>query len=431
MYEEARQSFAGGVGSHARSPHMGYKPHPVFIARGEGAKIWDVDGNEYIDYALAFGPLILGHRSGPVVDAVVEQVRERGTIYGAPHAWERQVSEKICAAVPSAELVTFANSGSEAVLVALRLARAYAGRDKIIRFEGHYHGWTDPIYISTFPPDHSGVPHAPWPIRDSAGTPEVYQEVIVPQPWNAPDILEETIKRQGHEIAAVLTEPVMGNFGCIPPEPGYLEFLREITSENDILLIFDEVITGFRLSLGGAQAYFGVTPDLTTMAKALGGGLPVAAVAGRRQILDLIAEREIMQAGTYCTNPVVMAAASATLDELAKPQTYDKLFALGKRLGTGLEEVISAAGFPVTYQGVGPMFQIFFSEEPVRNYREAKSKVNPAPYAAFWRAMLKRGVYFHPWPFECWFVSTAHTDEHVDETLEKAEDAIKDLKAAP
>ena len=428
LYEIAQRSLTGGVGSLARGPALGFQPYPVFMECGKGSRIYDVDGNDYIDCLLALGPLLLGHRPEPVIQAVVEQIIERGTMFGTPHRLEAQVCEKIIAAVPSAELVCFANSGSEAVLVALRLARAYTGKEKVIRFEGHYHGWTDMIHISTWPPlSSAGLPNAPWPVRQSAGIPEPLSGLIIPQPWNAPEILEATIRRHRHEIAAVITEPIMGNTGCIPPRPGYLEFLRELTAENDILLIFDEVITGFRVALGGAQAYYGVVPDLTTMAKALGAGFPVAAVAGKREIMELIARGDVAQAGTYCTNPLVMSAANAVLDELSKPGTYEQLFEIGKELGQGLMEVVSRAGFPAVYQGVGPFFQVFFSERPVHNYREAKAMARIEPFVAFCQALRSRGVFVHPWPFETWFVSTAHTHEDVAEILNRAEDAIQEV----
>lgn len=423
LFEEAKQSLAGGVGSGAR------RDVPIFMERGEGSRIYDVDGNEYIDCLLALGPLILGHRPKRVIEAVIEQITERGTMYGTPHRLEREVSEKIIAAVPSAELVCFANSGSEAVLVALRLARAYTGKDKIVRFEGHYHGWTDVIAISSSPPLRAaGLPNAPWPVRDTTGTAELYTQLIIPLPWNAPDALEKAIKRHRHEIAAVIMEPIMGNTGCILPRPGYLEFVREITSDNDIILIFDEVITGFRVALGGAQAYYGVSPDITTMGKALGAGFPVAAVAAKRDIMDFIARGDVGQYGTYCTNPLVMSAANAALDELAQPGTYEHLFDLGESLGRGLVEVISGAGFPVVHQGVGPFFQIFFSDRPVHDYRQAMTMVHAEPYEAFHHAMRKRGVLFHPWPLENWFVSKAHTREDVAEILNRAEDAIREVK---
>jgi glutamate-1-semialdehyde 2,1-aminomutase len=422
LLQQARQVLAGGVGSGAR------RDIPIFTERGDGSRIYDVDGNEYIDCLLALGPLILGHRPEPVIRAVTNQITNNGSMYGTAHRLEQEVCRKIIAAVPSAELVSFANSGSEAVLLALRLARACTGKDKIVRFEGHYHGWTDVIAISSAPPlAAAGRPNAPWRVRDSNGTPELYSELVIPQPWNAPEILEETIRRCRYEIAAVITEPIMGNCGCILPKPGYLEFVREITADNDILLIFDEVITGFRVALGGAQAFYGVTPDITTMAKALGGGFPIAAVAGRKEIMDLISNGEVGQYGTYCTSPLVMSAANAVLDELAKPASYEHLFELGERLASGLEEVVSRAGFPVVQQGVGPFFQIFFSDGQIDDYRQAVTMARAEPYRAFCRAMRKRGVLFHPWPLENWFVSTAHTLDDVDEVLNRAEDAIREV----
>ena len=285
------------------------------------------------------------------------------------------------------------------------------------------------VAISSRPPLKAAGPlNAPWRVRDSAGTPELCAQLIIPQPWNAPEILEETIRRHRHEIAAVLMEPIMCNTGCIMPEPGYLEFVRQITAENGIALIFDEVITGFRVALGGAQAYFGVTPDITVMAKALGGGFPIAAVGAKKPIMDLIAQGDVGHFGTYNTSPLVMSAANAVLQELAKPGTYEHLFDLGDTLGKGLVEVISRAGFPVICQGLGPAFQIFFSEGPILDYRQAVAMARNEPYQAFHHAMRKRGVLFHPSPFENWFVSTAHTKVDIDEILNRADDAMSEVK---
>jgi glutamate-1-semialdehyde 2,1-aminomutase len=423
LFESAKSFLAGGVGSGVRAFL------PIFVERGSGSHVYDVDENEYIDCLLSLGPLILGHRPERVIQAVTKQLVERGSMYGMPHRLEQVVCQKIIDALPSAELVSFANSGSEAVMLALRVARAFTGKQKIIKFEGHYHGWTDVIAFSSGPPlGAAGLLHAPRPVPDSPATPDLYGDLIIVQPWNNPEILEETIRRNRHEVAAVIMEPIMGNTGCILPKPGYLEFVRKITAENDILLIFDEVITGFRVAFGGAQAYYGVTPDLTTMAKALGGGFPVAAVAGKLEIMDLVARGDVGQYGTYCTSPLVMAAANAVLDELAEPNTYEQFFSLTNRLTSGLVEIITRAGHEVVCQGVGPFFQLFFADGPVHDYRQAATKVRSAPYVAFQRAMQERGVLFHSLPFENWFISKAHSDKDIDEILNKAEDAIRQVK---
>jgi glutamate-1-semialdehyde 2,1-aminomutase len=423
ILEEARKYLTMGVGSPVRAPI------PFVIEKGEGSRIYDVDGNEYIDCMMSMGPLILGHRPPRVIAAVTEQISVRGTMYGIPHPLEKEVSRKIVEAVPSAEMVCFANSGSEAVLVALRLARGYTGKDKIVRFEGQYHGWTDVTAFNSFPPlDSVGPFTAPSLVHDSGGTPGTYGELTIPLPWNAPEVLEETVKKHRDEIAAIIMEPIMGNAGGIPPKPGYLEFVRDIATENDVILIFDEIITGFRVAYGGAQSYFDVIPDITTMAKGLGGGFPIAAVGGKKEIMEQIIDGRVMQAGTYCTNPLVMSAANAVLDQLAEPGTYDHLFAIGERMGNGLKEIISRAGHPVVLQGTGPMFQVKFCDEPPCDYRSAAARVRTEPFEDFQRAMMKRGVFFHPWTIELWFVSTAHSHEDVDEVLNAAEQAIKEVK---
>ena len=422
MLKEAQNYLPKGVGSGARAPFQ------IVAAKGEGSRIMDVDGNSYIDCMMGMGPLILGHRNPQLMAAVTEQLNERGSMFAMAHALEIEVSKKIIAAVPSVEKVCFSNSGSEAVMDALRIARAYTGKDKIVRFEGHYHGWTDTIYISSFPSlEAAGPLEAPNRVPDSAGTPSQYGDLIIPLPWNNEDILGETVRQHRDEIAAIIMEPILGNSGCMMPNPGYLEFVRELATENGIVLIFDEVIMGFRASFGGAQARLGVTPDLTTMAKALGGGFPIAALGGKKEIMDVIVDGGAAQAGTYCTNPLVMSAANAVLDQLAKPETYDHLFGLSERLGKGLEDILNRAGHPAVCQRAGALFSIFFSEEPLTDYRQSMRVMQTEPYAAFQRAMLHRGVWFHPWPIELWFMSTAHTQEDVDFILNMAEDAIQEV----
>jgi len=422
ILEEARKYLTMGVGSPVRLPI------PFVVDRGEGSRIYDVDGNEYIDCMMSMGPLILGHRPSKVIAAVKEQIAERGTMYGMPHPLEKEVSQKIVEAVPSAEMVCFANSGSEAVCVALRLARGYTGKDKIVRFEGQYHGWTDITAFNSFPSlDSVGQFSSPSIVNDSGGTPQIFGQLTIPLPWNAPEVLEETVRKHRDEIAAIIMEPIMGNAGGIPPKPGYLEFVREVATENDIILIFDEIITGFRVAYGGAQSYFNVVPDITTMAKGLGGGFPIAAVGGKKEIMAQIVDGRVMQAGTYCTNPLVMSAANAVLDQLAEPGTYDHLFGVGERLGNGLRDIISRAGHPVVLQGVGPMFQVKFCEKPPFDYRSATATVRTEPFEVFQRAMMKKGVFFHPWPIELFFVSTAHSQKDVDEVLSAAEYAIREV----
>jgi glutamate-1-semialdehyde 2,1-aminomutase len=430
LFDRATKSIAGGVGSAARSTIAGYTPYPIFMEYGEGSKIYDVDGNEYIDYLLALGPLIFGHRPKKIIEAVKNELDAHGSMLGTPHQLEYEVAEMMVEAVPSLELVRFGNSGTEVVMSAIRLARAFTGKEKIVRFEGQYHGMSDIVHFSTAPPlTAAGLENAPRSVPASPGIPKCLADTVIVQPWNNPEILEKTIKNHKHEIAAIITEPIMSNCGCILPKDGYLNFLRDLTAKNDMLLIFDEVITGFRVSYGGAQQYYNVSPDLTTFAKALGGGFPVAALGGKRDIMNLIASGKVNQAGTYNSNPLAMAATKATLSELKNNKSlYEHLFKIGDKVSSGIATVLNDAGVPAIARGVGPMFQVWFSEHEITNYRESAEFSNPKHYHAFFKAMLKRGVLFHPSQSENFFVSTAHTDKDVELTLQIAEDAVKEAK---
>ncbi len=427
-YERAKKTLPGGVGGNARSAEAGWRPHPIFMAYGQGSHIYDVDGNDYIDYLAAFGPLILGHKPQTVLQAVKRVLDDMGSMLGAPHLLETKTAELAAAAVPCWEQVRFANTGSEAVMASLRIARAYTGRPKILRFEGHFHGQGDVIHWSAKPPlDKAGPERSPSPTPGSAGIPDVLAQTLIVRPWNDAQILEDTIGEHWHEIAAVICEPVMANCTVIPPRPGYLELLRRLTAEKGIVLIFDEVKTGFRLALGGAQEHYGVTPDLSVAAKALAAGFPVAAVGGRRDLMDVITQNRVIQSATYHTNPVSMAATYATLKELNRPGLYQELFAAAERLQGGLQVAARELGVPTVIQGVGPVFQILFADRPVHNYREVVAHTRPEQYARFWSAMLERGVYFNPVQQECWFVSTAHTEEDVQATVERAREALAPL----
>ncbi len=429
LYERALRTLAGGVGSMARSTFAGYAPHPLYMERGEGAHIVDVDGNEYIDYLLALGPLILGHRPPSVTKAVVAVLEGTGSMLGTNHALEPELAERVVRAVPGADLVRFSNSGTEAVMMALRLARAFTGKRRIVRFEGHFHGWADAIQWSVRPPiPAAGLERAPRTLPAVPGIPEELADTLIVLPWNRPELLERTLRERHHEIAAVITEPLMANNGCVEPQPGFLRTVRELTEAHGVLLIFDEVITGFRLALGGAQEHYGVRADLATFAKALGAGYPISAVTGRREIMELVARNEVPYLGTYNTNSLVVAAAIAALDELARPGTYGRLFALGERLANGLRDEFRRAGIPALVQGPGPVFQLWFTDTPATTYREAVARAKAAFYAAFQQAMLKRGVLFHPSQQEHFFLSTAHTDEDVDRTLEAAEGTVAEIR---
>jgi len=429
LFKQAEVVLPGGVNSTARTRHVGWEPYPLFAAGGEGPYLFDVDGNTYLDYLLGLGPLMLGHRPAAVIEAVIETVRKLGTVHALPYELEQQVARKFLDAVPTAEAVRFTNTGSEAVGSAVRLARAATGRRKLLRFEGHYHGWQDTVYWSNKPrPELGGPPDAPRAVAAGPGVPRELADTLIICPWNDPDAVERAFAREGDDIAALLTEPVMCNTGCILPAPGYLQFLREITRRHGALLIFDEVITGFRLALGGAQGYYGVQPDLSTFAKALGGGFPVAALAGTWPVMELIADGRYSHSGTYNANVIAMAAVNATLDLLRVPGTYDRLHAVGERLMAGLRERFAAAGIPVQVQGVGPVFQVWFADRPIGSWRDADAFARTGSFRVFWEEMVLRDVLFHPNQFENLFISTAHTEKHVEATLAALDGALPIVK---
>jgi glutamate-1-semialdehyde 2,1-aminomutase len=426
LYEAAQEVIPGGVNSGARGPQAGWVPGPPVVDRGRGAYLWDVDGNRYIDYLLALGPMIHGHAHPDVTEAVTRAIHDTGTMFALPYPAEAEAAAKIIAVVPSVELVRFGKSGTEVVLHATRLARAFTGRSVVVRFEGQYHGWADQLEWSHHPDlAKAGPRERPVALPGTPGIPEVIGQTLAVLPWNDQPAVERLVAERGREIAAILTEPIMGNTGVIPPKPGYLKFLRDISAANGIVLIFDEVITGFRVALGGAQALYGVTPDLTTMAKALGGGFPVAAIGGRRDIMDQVSDGTVLHAGTYNANTVAIAAASASLDVLARPGTHARLFALSECLMSGIAGIFERAGVPVQVQGVGPMFQFWFSETPIVDYRDAARHLNSPQYAVLARALHERGVMVHPSNIELWFLSTVHTQADIDATLDAFEDAVK------
>jgi glutamate-1-semialdehyde 2,1-aminomutase len=384
-----------------------------------------VDGNEYIDYLAAFGPLVLGHRPPAVVDAIVRTVREMGTMFGLGHRLEIEAAESVVDAVPSWELVRFANTGTEAVLAALRMARAYTGRTKVLRFEGHYHGWADQVHYSA-KPDLSlvGPPDRPTPVPGTEGIPEVFADTLIVRQWNDEAGLRETFAEHGHELAAVLCEPIMGNASVIPPLPGYLEAMRELCTRNGAVLIFDETKTGFRVALGGAQELYGVMPDISTAAKAIGGGFPLAAVGGRRELFEPVIDGRVLHSATYHTNPPALAACIATMKELRRPNVYRELYALGEQLTNGLTEAAREAHVTAFARGVGPLFQLVFADAAADNYRDLVRSMDDPAYRRFWSAMLDRGVLYNPQPLECWFVSTAHGPREIDQTVEAARAAF-------
>lgn len=429
LFARAQELIASGVNSTARAPRSGWSPYPLFIESGKGSRIVDVDGNEYIDYLLGLGPMLLGHRPERVTRAVVDFIQQRGTVFALPVADEIELARKIIDAVPSVEQMHLANSGTEAVLYSLRIARAYTRRKKIIRFEGMYHGFSDSVYWSKHPPiEQAGPASQPVPVPQGPGIPDGLENSLIILPWNDGDLLERTIRQRGEEIAAVLTEPIMCNTGCILPEPGYLELMRSLTRELGIVLIFDEVITGFRVALGGAQQYYGITPDLTVMAKGFGGGFPVAAVGGKKEIMQLVADGTVSMAGTYSGNGIAVSAANATLDVLMTPGIYDDLYSRSERLMLGIRDRLNLAGFETEVVGLGPLFQVWFSDLPIRNYRDAVRHARKDRFRVWWEEMMKQGVLFHPDAFENLFVSFAHDDSDVERTLKAVEKALPEVK---
>jgi glutamate-1-semialdehyde 2,1-aminomutase len=419
VFQRSLRYLAGGVDSPVRA-FRAVGGEPVVIARGEGPYVYDVDGNRYIDYVCSWGPLILGHAHPAVVEAV-RRAAERGTSYGAPTEAEAELAQIIVEAVPSIELLRFVNSGTEATMSALRLARAFTGRDKIVKFEGCYHGHADGLLVQAG----SGV--ATLGLPDSPGVPASYaQETLVARFNDVPSV-EALFDRHGDAIAAVIVEPVAGNMGVVPPQPGFLEALREITRRAGALLVFDEVITSFRVAYGGAQSLYGVTPDLTCLGKIIGGGLPVGAYGGRREIMEMLAPNgPVYQAGTLSGNPLAMAAGLATLRELQSPGFYERLDALSAKLVESVARVAKSAGVSLWLNRVGSMRTPFFVDAPVTDYASAR-RSDTKLYARFFHAMLERGVYLAPSQFETVFMSSAHTEREIADTVAAAEASFAEI----
>jgi glutamate-1-semialdehyde 2,1-aminomutase len=397
----------------------------MFYDRGEGSHVWDVDGNEFIDYVLARGPLLLGHSPQPVLDAVKAQL-DRGLMYAGQHELEIEASEKFCSLVPCAGMVRFSGSGSEATHGAMRLARGLTGRTKILRFEGHYHGWFDNQMWNFAPPlDKAGPREACNPIPATKGQNPNEADHLVVCPWNDLNLVEQAFKKHPGQIACVITEPIMCNTGAIMPKPGFLEGLRELCTKNSALLIFDEVITGFRVSLGGAQQYFGVTPDLATFAKGMAGGFPVSAIAGSGEYMQAFGDLSITHAGTYNSSAPYMAATVAALNMLSADggALLEHAHAMGRRLMDGIREAGRRAGKNVHVRGVGTAFHVSFNDkEEIVDYRTSLGK-DASAYDRFWLALQDRGI--RAIPGGLWFVSTAHMPEDVDRTLAVVEEAMR------
>jgi glutamate-1-semialdehyde 2,1-aminomutase len=417
LFERACKVIPGGVSSPVRA-FKAVGGAPLFIARAHGARVFDEDGRAYIDYVGSWGPMILGHAQSSVLHAVAAAAA-RGTSYGAPTRLEVELAERIVRHVPSVEKVRFVSSGTEATMSALRVARGFTGRRKILKFDGCYHGHADALLVAAG----SGV--ATLGIPGSPGVPEGTVADTLVAPFNSLPAVEAAVAAHGKDLAAVIVEPVCGNMGTVAPQPGYLEGLREITRRNGSVLIFDEVMTGFRLALGGAQELYGVRPDMTCLGKIVGGGLPAAAYGGRADIMATVApEGPVYQAGTLSGNPLAMAAGCVVLDALFDIDVYDRLDATGARLEAGLREAARAGGARVTVNRVGSMITVFFCEGPVVDYASAK-RSDTARFGRFFHAMLQRGVYLPPAQFEAAFVSLAHEDGEIDETVRAAREAFE------
>lgn len=420
LFAKARGLMPGGVNSPVRA-FRAVGGDPIFFASGKGATLTDVDGKSYIDYVLSWGPLIVGHAHPEVVEAL-GRAAEAGTSFGACTPREVELAERILEAYPSIERVRLVNSGTEATLSALRVARAATGRDKILKFEGGYHGHGDSLLVKAG----SGV--ATLGLPDSPGVPRALAELTVTVPYNDIAALEQAFKAHRHELAAVIIEPVAGNMGCVPPRKGFLEKLRALTHDHGTILIFDEVMTGFRVAYGGAQQVYKIDPDLTTLGKVIGGGLPVGAYGGKAKLMDQVAPAgPVYQAGTLSGNPLAVAAGLKTLEILRRPGIYERLEALTTRLTDGLLLEAARAGVALTVNRVASMFTAFFTAQPVTDYSSAK-KSNTTAYGHFFRSLLDSGVYFPPAQFEAAFVSTAHSEGDVSATIRAASAAFAGLK---
>jgi len=419
LFNKALDVIPGGVNSPVRAcKSVGEKP--LFIDHAEGCLVYDSDGNRFIDYIGSWGPMILGHRHPLVVEAIAN-VLKRGTSFGAPTDLEVRLAALVIEAVESVEMVRMVNSGTEATMSAIRLARGVTGRDKIIKFDGCYHGHADSLLVEAG----SGV--ATLGIPGSPGVPESFVAHTLSLPYNDIDCVKKIMEEQGSKIACIIVEPVAGNMGLVPPADGFLQGLRELTEKNGSLLIFDEVMTGFRVAYGGAQSLYGISPDISCFGKIIGGGLPVGAYGGRRDIMEKIAPQgSIYQAGTLSGNPVAMAAGIATLEQVKKPGFYEKLDEKSDRLAAGFRKAAKQAGIRVSVDRVGSMLGLFFTDKKVSHFNEAKtSDLNM--FSAYYKGMLEKGVYLAPSQFEALFVSSAHTIEHIDQTVKAAEEVFGDL----
>lgn len=419
LYKKALKLMPGGVSSPVRA-FKAVGRNPLFIAKGKGSKIYDVDGNEYIDYVLSWGPLILGHSYPSVVKALKKAV-ERGTSYGAPTELEIELATLIKKAFPSIEKIRFVNSGTEATMSAIRVARGFTKRNKVIKFEGCYHGHVDGLLVS------AGSGGATFSIPDSLGVPKSYTAETIVLPYNDTQIFKDILKEHWKDIACVIVEPVVGNMGCILPKDDFLKVLREETEKYGIILIFDEVMTGFRVAFGGAQQYYGIKPDMTCLGKVIGGGLPVGAYGGKSEIMALVApEGGVYQAGTLSGNPIAMTAGIETLKVLSKASVYKKLEKTMQHLESGLKDAAKRAGVNVKFYRAGTMFCLYFTENEVIDAKTAKTS-DTEKFKRFFLGMLNRGVYIAPSQFEAGFISLAHSQKDIEKTVQSAYKTFKEL----
>ncbi len=420
LFEKALKLIPGGVNSPVRA-FRSVERHPLFIQGGKGSRLKDVDGNSYIDYVCTWGPSILGHAHPSITKAVSSQMKN-GLSFGAPHSLEIQMATQIQKLFPSIRKVRMCNSGTEATMSCIRLARGFTKRDLILKFEGCYHGHVDSLLVK------AGSGALTFGQPDSAGVPAHLAQLTLTLPFNDRDAVEKVIRERGREIAAVILEPIPANAGLYLPRPGYLEYLRKITSEFGILLIFDEVMTGFRVAPGGVQALYGIQPDLTALGKIIGGGLPVGAFGGASEIMDCLAPNgPVYQAGTLSGNPLALSAGLANIQELLRSKGHKLLEKRGKALEKGMVASAKKHGIPVQFPRIGSMFCAYFTEEPVHHLADAK-KSNIPRFIRFFKGMLERGIYLAPSQFEAGFISTAHSEEDIETTIRAADETLRSLK---
>lgn len=423
LYEQACEAIVGGVNSPSRSFRAVGLDSPIFIKKGQGAYFWDVDGRRYIDYLAAFGPIILGH-AHPIINAAIVETCTNGVLFGTPHENEVHFANMIREAIPSIEQLRFVNSGTEAVMTTIRLARAYTKRDKILKFAGCYHGHADLVLVAAGSgPSTLGIP-------DSAGIPESIAKEVITIPYNDIQALEEAFKKWGDQLAAVLVEPLVGNFGIVPPKDGFLQRIQELAHQHQTLVIYDEVITAFRFHYGGVQTLFDVQPDLTALGKIIGGGLPIGAYGGRKEIMKLVApEGPMYQAGTMAGNPLSIAAGMACLKILQQPNTYKRLEQMAQQLTDQIERLAKKYEIAITMNRFGGAFSVYFTDQPVTNYADAQAS-DSEMFAQFFQALLKEGVYIAPSKYEAWFLTTAHQDEDIAYTIRAVEKAFQQIASS-